>query len=290
MYLIYFFHSNIIFFYFVVGIVGLVVGSFLNVVIHRIPKMMERDWKQECRRILDVKNEDEPVEKYNLILPRSACPHCNHKISALENIPVISYLILGGKCSECNNQISIRYPAVEISTSILSLIIAATFGVTIQFILAIVLTWTLIAQTMIDYDCQLLPDDITMPILWLGIIANMFGTFTDIYSSLLGAIFGYLILWIVYMVFKIVTGKEGMGYGDFKLLAMLGAWLGWQMLPLIIILSSIAGALVGLGLIFFYNHSQSKPIPFGPYLAIAGWIALIYGNELTTLYYNWAVA
>ncbi len=290
MYLIYFFHSNIIFFYFVVGIVGLVVGSFLNVVIHRIPKMMERDWKQECRRILDVKNEDEPVEKYNLILPRSACPHCNHKISALENIPVISYLILGGKCSECNNQISIRYPAVEISTSILSLVIVATFGVTMQFILAIVLTWTLIAQTMIDYDCQLLPDDITMPILWLGIIANMFGTFTDIYSSLLGAIFGYLILWIVYMVFKIVTGKEGMGYGDFKLLAMLGAWLGWQMLPLIIILSSIAGALVGLGLIFFYNHSQSKPIPFGPYLAIAGWIALIYGNELTTLYYNWAVA
>ena len=284
MYLIYFFHSNIIFFYFVVGIIGLLVGSFLNVVIHRIPKMMERDWKQECRRILEVNNEDAPVEKYNLILPRSACPHCNHKISALENIPVISYLLLGGKCSECSNPISIRYPAIEVSTSILSLVIAITFGVSIQFILAVIFTWALIAQTMIDYDCQLLPDDITLPILWLGIIANMFGVFTDIYSSLLGAIFGYLILWTVYMVFKIVTGKEGMGYGDFKLLAALGAWLGWQMLPLVILLSSIVGALVGIFMIVLGGKDRNVQIPFGPFLAAAGWIALMWGDKIISGY------
>ena len=288
MYFIYFLHSNIAFFYFLVGILGLLVGSFINVIIYKIPKMMERDWRQECCRILDITNENEPVDKYNLISSRSACLHCGHKISALENIPIFSYLVLGGQCSGCKNPISIRYPAVEISSCILSITAAATFGVSIQCMLAIVFTWTLIALTMIDYDCQLLPDDITLPVLWLGIIVNIFGTFTDIYSSLFGAIFGYMILWILCMMFKIVTGKESIGYGDFKLLAMLGAWLGWQMLPLIIILSSITGTLVGLGLIFLYNHAQEKPIPFGPYLAIAGWIALIYGNELNTLYYNWA--
>ncbi len=273
-------------FYITAGLAGLLVGSFLNVVIYRLPIMMEREWRAECNQFLNINTADIPAEKFNLVSPGSTCPHCHHKISPLENIPVISFLVLGGKCRECKNTISLRYPLIEILTCVLTLIVAIHFGVTIQAILAILLTWSLIVLTAIDYDHQLLPDSITLPFLWLGILSNILGIYTDIYSSLFGAIAGYLVLWSVYISFKIVTGKEGMGYGDFKLLAMLGAWLGWQSLPLIIIVSSMLGSVVGLGLIIFGGHNKSQPIPFGPYLAVAGWIALLYGNELTRMYYN----
>jgi leader peptidase (prepilin peptidase)/N-methyltransferase len=229
------------------------------------------------------------TETYNLVLPRSACPHCGHKISALENIPVVSFALLGGKCRSCSQRISWRYPSIELASSLLALAVAMHFGPTLQALAAVGLTWSLLALTMIDYDHQLLPDSITLPFLWLGIICNIFGMFTTVYASLFGAIFGYLVLWIVYISFKLLTGKEGMGYGDFKLLAMLGAWLGWQMLPLIIIVSSVLGALVGISLILFRSHGRGQPIPFGPYLAAAGWIALLYGNELNGLYLEWAM-
>jgi len=276
-------------FYMLVAIISLLVGSFLNVVIYRLPIMMEREWRSECSAFLQISEPDAIPEPYNLVLPRSACPHCHHKITAFENIPVISYLLLGGKCKGCASRISLRYPLVEIMTSILSVIVAIHLGATIQTLFAILFTWSLIVLTLIDYDHQLLPDNITLPFLWLGIICNIFGIFTDINSSVLGAIFGYLVLWTVYITFKLVTGKEGMGHGDFKLLAMLGAWLGWQYLPLIIIISSMLGAVIGIGLIIFKAHEKSQPIPFGPYLAFAGWIALLYGNHLIALYYNWAI-
>ena len=282
--------TNPVFFYTVIGISGLLAGSFLNVVIYRLPKMMEREWRDECSLFLGVDRGEQSDEKFNLLLPRSTCPHCGHQISALENIPIASFVLLGGKCKECQGKISWRYPFIEAASCILALIIAIHFGATIQTIFAIFFTWALIALTVIDYDHQLLPDNITLPLLWLGIICNMFGIFTDIYSSLFGAIFGYLVLWTVYVSFKLVTGKEGMGHGDFKLLAMLGAWLGWQMLPLIIILSSLMGSVVGGGLILFRAHNKSQPIPFGPYLALAGWTALLFGNQLTGLYFNWAVS
>jgi len=276
------------FFYILVGIFSLLVGSFLNVVIYRLPRMMEQEWRNECSQYLQISQPDADQEPFNLLLPRSACPHCGHKITALENIPVISYILLGGKCKDCKNPISWRYPLVEIATCVLSVTVAVYFGATIQTLFAILLTWTLIVLTLIDYDHQLLPDSITLPVLWLGIICNLFGIFTDINSSVLGAIFGYLILWTVYITFKLVTGKEGMGHGDFKLLAMLGAWLGWQYLPLIIIISSMLGAIIGIALILFKSHGKNQPIPFGPYLALAGWVALLYGNQLIGIYYNWA--
>jgi leader peptidase (prepilin peptidase)/N-methyltransferase len=281
--------TNPAFFYVIIGITGLLVGSFLNVVIYRLPIMMEREWRAECSQLMKVATGDASVEKFNLILPRSACPSCGHKISALENIPIISFVLLGGRCRGCKNRISWRYPLIEATSCVLVLVIAFYFGPGIKTMAAILFTWALIALTMIDYDHQLLPDTITLPFLWLGILCNMFGMFTDVYSSLFGAIFGYLILWGVYIVFKLVTGKEGMGRGDFKLLAMLGAWLGWQMLPFIIIVSSILGSVVGVGLILFKAHNRSQPIPFGPYLALAGWLALLYGRQLTNLYYNWAL-
>lgn len=279
--------SNPELYYVIAGMTGLLVGSFLNVVVYRLPVMMEREWRAECSQFLGIKTGFMPTEeKFNLVYPGSACPHCRHKISPIENVPVISFLVLGGKCRECKNAISIRYPVIEIITCILTLIVAVHFGVTVQAILAVLLSWSLIVLTAIDYDHQLLPDSITLPLLWIGILSNMSGIFTDIYSSLYGAIAGYLVLWSVYFTFKIVTGKEGMGHGDFKLLAMLGAWLGWQSLPLIIIVSSLLGSVVGLSLIIFRGHNKSQPIPFGPYLALAGWISLLYGNELTRMYYN----
>lgn len=277
-----------VFFYTTIAVTGLLTGSFLNVVIYRLPKMMEREWRTECSQLLDRESSEIQKPAYNLLIPRSACPHCGHKISALENIPVASFIFLGGKCRECGSPISWRYPAVELISCISALGIALTFGFTIQSVLGIILTWALIVLTVIDFDHQLLPDNITLPFLWLGIIVNMFGIFTDVYSSLLGAIFGYMVLWIVYICFKLLTGKEGMGHGDFKLLAMLGAWLGWQYLPLIIIISSLSGSIVGLGLILFRSHGKSQPIPFGPYLALGGWISLMFGYDLITLYLSWA--
>jgi leader peptidase (prepilin peptidase)/N-methyltransferase len=280
------FLSNPEFFYIAAGITGLLVGSFLNVVIYRLPVMMEREWRAECNQFLGNTGATPVEPPFNLVVPGSACPKCGHKIGPLENIPVASYLMLGGKCRSCKTPISMRYPLVEILAGILTLIIAIHYGVGIKALMAAILTWSLIVLTMIDYDHQLLPDSITLPMLWLGIICNMFGLYTNIHASLAGAIAGYLVLWTVYICFKLITGKVGMGHGDFKLLAMLGAWAGWQSLPVIIIVSSLLGSLIGIGLILFSGHKKSQPIPFGPYLALAGWLAMLYGPELTRTYYK----
>lgn len=258
------------------------VGSFLNVVIHRLPKMMELGWQQQCAELRG----EEPAEtpRYNLVVPRSACPHCNHAIGALENIPVISYLLLRGKCKGCGAAISPRYPIIEIISGVLSAYAAWHFGFGWAAAGALLLVWALLALTAIDFDTQLLPDDITLTLLWIGLLLNSFGTYTNLHSAVLGAIFGYLSLWSVYWLFKLATGKEGMGYGDFKLLAALGAWLGWQMLPLIILSSSLVGAVVGITLIVATKHGRNIPIPFGPYLAGGGLIALFWGQTLTQNY------
>jgi len=260
------------------GIVGLMVGSFLNVVIHRLPKMMEREWKAQCDELSG--NEPEPVARFNLLVPGSACPNCGHKIGPLENIPVLSYLLLRGKCRGCGTPISPRYPIVEALSGALSAYAAWHLGFGAAGFGALLLIWALIALTFIDVDTQLLPDAITMPLLWLGLLFNLASTFTDLRSAVIGAVGGYLALWSVYWLFKLVTGKEGMGYGDFKLLGALGAWFGWQMLPLIILLSSVVGAVVGVALIVAARHGRNVPIPFGPYLAGGGLIALLWGPAL----------
>ena len=264
-------------------VLGLLVGSFLNVVVYRLPKMMIRDWKIQSREMLDLPAEPQP-ETFNLILPHSRCPHCSHKIRAWENIPVVSYLFLGGKCSQCKAPISKRYPLVELACGLLSAFIAWHFGFGWQAGAMLVLTWGLLAMSLIDADHQLLPDAIVLPLLWLGLIVNAFGLFTSLTDALWGAVAGYLVLWCVFWLFKLITGKEGMGYGDFKLLAMLGAWGGWQILPLTILLSSIVGAVLGLILLRLRNVETNTPIPFGPYLALAGWIALLWGDQITTSY------
>ncbi len=269
---------------------GLMVGSFLNVVIHRLPIMMERDWKAQCLEFLGDKIVVKDVEsagsdtKYNLVVPRSACPSCAHRITALENIPVLSYLFLGGKCSACKTKISVRYPLVEALTGILTGFLAWRFGVTWTAAFAIIYLWALIALTFIDADTTLLPDDITLPLLWLGLLVNIGGMFVDISSATLGAIGGYLVLWSVYWAFKLLTGKEGMGYGDFKLLAAIGAWLGWQMLPLVILLSAAVGTVVGIAGIVLKGRDKGAKLPFGPYLAAAGFIALLWGRQLNAWY------
>ena len=276
-------------------ILGLMVGSFLNVVIHRLPKMMELGWRQQCAELSQsdadhspspaiAEGEPAPHTPYNLIVPPSACPHCNHAISAWENIPVISYLLLRGKCKACDAVISPRYPIIEAISGILCAFAAAHFGFGLAAASALLLIWALLVLTAIDFDTQLLPDDITLPLLWAGLLFNLNGVFTDLHSAVLGTVIGYLALWSVYWLFKLTTGKEGMGYGDFKLLAALGAWLGWQMLPLIILLSSLVGAVVGLTLIVVLKHGRNIPIPFGPYLAGGGLIALFWGPMLTQKY------
>ncbi len=271
-----------IFFIVLCGITGLLVGSFLNVVIHRLPKMLEREWHVQCAEL----NGNEPINvpPYNLFMPHSACPHCGHKISALENIPVISYLLLRGKCKDCSAHISARYPIVETVCGLLSAYVAWHFGFGLAALAALLFIWMLLALTCIDLDTQLLPDDITLPLLWLGLLFNLSATFIDINSAVVGAITGYLTLWSIYWLFKLATGKEGMGYGDFKLLAAIGAWLGWQMLPLVIMLSSIVGAVVGIALIIAVRLGRNVPIPFGPYLAGGGVIALFWGQTLTQGY------
>ena len=272
-------------------VLGLLVGSFLNVVIYRLPKMMERDWQQQCSEFLandsnisTLPETNEKQESFNLMVPASRCPSCGHKIRSWENIPVISYAFLGGKCSSCKTTISIRYPIIELATGILSVVAIAYVGVSWNGLAALLLTWSLIALTMIDLDTYLLPDDITLPLLWLGLIINSFGMFTDLPSALWGAVAGYMSLWMVYQLFKLVTGKEGMGFGDFKLLAALGAWMGWQMLPQIILLSSLVGAVIGITMIVVRGRDKNIPIPFGPYLAIAGWIAFIWGDTINQTY------
>ncbi len=267
---------------------GLLVGSFLNVVIYRLPKMMEADWRQQCIEFLHPvqaeKATAKPSPKYNLVVPRSSCPVCSHKITSLENIPLLSYAALRGKCSGCNTAISARYPMVEALTGTLTGFIAWHFGVTGAAMFAIIFVWALIALTFIDADTTLLPDDITLPLLWLGLLVNAGGMFTSLTSAVLGAAAGYLVLWSVYWGFKLATGKDGMGYGDFKLLAAIGAWLGWQMLPLVILLSAVVGTVIGIAGIIIQGRDKGAKLPFGPYLAVAGLIALIWGAPLTAWY------
>ncbi len=270
------------------AILGLLVGSFLNVVIHRLPKMMENEWRSQCLTLLEPNTEQKVATPFNLASPASRCPHCNHKIRAWENIPLISYLLLRGKCSSCQNPIAIRYPIIELVCAMMTAIVAWHFGAGWQALAAMVFSWSLIALTMIDFDHQLLPDNITLPLLWLGLLISLAGVFVDSHASLIGAAAGYLVLWSVYWLFKLLTGKEGMGYGDFKLLAVLGAWMGWQLLPVIILLSSIVGAVVGITLILTRGRDRNIPIPFGPYLAAAGWITLIWGAEINQAYLEFA--
>ena len=268
----------------VMGMLGLMVGSFLNVVIHRLPIMLERGWRTECEAMFGDGTAAAGGEPFNLVVPRSRCPQCKAPITALQNIPVLSYVLLGGRCAHCRSAISPRYPAVELVTGIATAAVAWHFGFSGAAACGAALTWMLIALAVIDFDTQLLPDAITLPGLWLGILANCFGVFTTLQAAVVGAMAGYASLWCVYWAFKLATGKEGMGYGDFKLLAMIGAWLGWQVLPIVIVLSSMVGAAIGLGLIAFSGHERGKPIPFGPFLAIAGWIALLFGPAILRFY------
>ncbi len=263
-------------------VLGLLVGSFLNVVIYRLPKMLQAGWREQCCELL----EQEPPEpkRFNLVTPNSTCPHCGHGIKPWENIPVISYVIQRGKCTACKGKISARYPIIELVTGLLSLFIIHRFGVTWAGGAALVLTWSLIALTVIDFDTQLLPDAITLPLLWLGLIVNHLGGFVPLEDALWGAIAGYLSLWLIYWGVKLLTGKEGMGYGDFKLLGALGAWLGWQMLPVVVLLSSFVGAAIGIGMMLVLGRDKNIPMPFGPYLAIAGWLALIWGDQMIQQY------
>jgi len=277
-----------------IGFLGLVVGSFLNVVIYRLPVMMQREWHTHCAE-LSAESSDttspaagEVEERFNLSTPRSRCPHCGHQITALENIPIFSYLWLRGRCSDCSASISLRYPTIEAVTALLSIAIAWHFGFSWQALTGLVFTWALIALTMIDFDHQLLPDSITLPLLWLGLLLSLWEFTVDSPTAIIGAVAGYLSLWAVYWAFKLITGKDGMGYGDFKLLAVLGAWMGWQMLPVIILLSSLVGAAVGISLILLRGRDRNIPIPFGPYLAAAGWIALLWGHDITQAYLQYS--
>ena len=271
----------------IVFILGLLIGSFLNVVIYRLPIMMEREWRLQAEALLGTSTSPQHPPPYNLIVPRSACPQCSTQLKAIENIPLISWLILKGRCARCSATISVRYPLIEFATAVLSGVVAWQFGFSLHTAAALLLTWVLIVLSSIDFEHQLLPDTLTLPLLWIGLTLSLLNgqvipTSTD--SALIGALAGYLSLWLVYQLFKLTTGKEGMGYGDFKLLAALGAWLGWQYLPLIILLSACVGATVGIGLIVFGGRDRHIPIPFGPYLAAAGWIALLWGEQIVSAY------
>ncbi|MFT5895233.1 MAG: leader peptidase (prepilin peptidase)/N-methyltransferase [bacterium] len=287
--------QNATFFYGVVAIVSLLVGSFLNVVIYRLPIMMERAWREGIEEldqslISDETDSDKKADAtdspFNLAVPRSRCPSCGHEISALQNIPVISYIVLGGKCGNCKTPISLRYPIIEVVTMMLSLIVAWQFGPTPQALLGIVATWFLVSMTMIDFDHQLLPDTLTLPLMWIGLLAALIPVFADIREAVIGAAAGYMILWSVYQLFRLVTGKEGMGFGDFKLLAAIGAILGWQALPVVILLSSLVGAFVGISIVAVTGRDKNIPIPFGPFLATAGWIAMLWGESLSGWYFG----
>lgn len=263
-------------------ILGLMIGSFLNVVIYRLPIIMQREWASQCA---ELRGEEEvALAPFSLSRPRSACPSCSHPISAMENIPLLSYIFLRGRCAQCATPISLRYPLIETLSGLLSGFVAWHFGYGATAFFALIFCWALIALTFIDLDTQLLPDSITQPLLWLGLLINISATYTPLESALTGAVAGYLTLWSVYWLFKLTTGKEGMGYGDFKLLAAIGAWFGWQMLPLVILLSSVVGAFVGIALIVFAKHGRNTPIPFGPYLAGGGVIALFWGQRITEAY------
>ena len=274
-------------------VLGLLVGSFLNVVIYRLPLMLERSWKQECRAVLQEEQpgqeqDEQETPAFNLVTPASSCPQCGHKIRPWENIPLISYLFLKGRCSGCQTSIPLRYPIIELTAGLLALVSALTYGPGITSLMVCLLCWLLLAMTVIDIDHQLLPDSMTLSLMWLGLLANASGMFTTLESAVYGAVAGYLSLWSVYWLFKLLTGKEGMGYGDFKLLAALGAWMGWQFLPLIILLSSLVGAAVGISMVIVKGRDKNIPIPFGPYLAAAGLIALFQGEQLIASYLQFA--
>jgi leader peptidase (prepilin peptidase)/N-methyltransferase len=271
---------------------ALVIGSFLNVVIHRVPLMMEREWREQCAELQETEPEQAlPTGTFNLITPNSRCPGCGNPIRAWQNVPILSYLMLGGRCASCKQSISVRYPLVELLTGLLVALCAWRFGIGWEALMAIILTFALIPISIIDAETQLIPDSIVLPLIWLGLGMTLFHPvagsetlFIAPKDAIVGAIAGYLSLWSVYQLFKIITGKEGMGYGDFKLLAALGAWLGWQQLPLIILMSAIVGAIVGLSMMAFRNHDRSVPIPFGPYLAAAGWITMLWGETIQRTY------
>jgi len=271
---------------------ALVIGSFLNVVIHRLPLMMERDWREQCAELANTPPDRElPQGRFDLVAPRSRCPSCGHLIAAWQNIPVISYMLLGGRCGHCKTAISARYPIVELLTAILAALCAWRFGVTWEAAMAIVMTVALVPVALIDADTQLIPDNIVLPLLWIGLAMTLWHPmaasnvlFIAPKDAIVGAIAGYLSLWSIYQLFKLITGKEGMGYGDFKLLAALGAWLGWQQLPMIVLMSAVVGALVGIGLMLFRRHDRHVPIPFGPYLAAAGWITMLWGDRIKAAY------
>lgn len=273
----------------------LVVGSFLNVVIYRLPVMMERDWREQCRELSETPAAELPEGRFDLVMPRSRCRACGTQITALQNIPVLSYLALGGKCAQCKEPISPRYPIVEATTGTLAAIVAWHFGFGWEALMAVVLTLFLVPITIIDFDHQLIPDTIVLPLMWIGLAMSLFNPlpgaevlFISSSNAIIGAIAGYLSLWSVYQLFKLVTGKEGMGYGDFKLLAALGAWLGWQQLPVIIMMSAVVGAIIGVLLIVFRGRDRQIPIPFGPYLAAAGWISMLWGEQIKNLYFDLA--
>lgn len=268
-----------------VFILGLCVGSFLNVVIYRLPVIMQSEWRSDCLVFLEQPAEPEK-EKFNLLVPRSRCGNCGHAISAIENIPVLSYLVLLGKCAECKTPISIQYPMVELFTALVSLVVGWHFGVSLQALAALLFTWCLIAASGIDIGHKILPDNITLPLLWLGLLLGLFNVFVDLETSVIGAICGYLSLWSVFIVFKLITGKEGMGHGDFKLLAMLGAWTGWKMLFVIVLTSSLVGTVVGITMILLKKTDRATQIPFGPYLAAAGWLALLWGPGMLNFYFS----
>ncbi|MBQ4798510.1 prepilin peptidase [Pseudoalteromonas sp. MMG006] len=284
--------SQLWFYLTTVGLISLCVGSFLNVVIYRLPLMMQREWQSECRLLLEDEltankpKQTQTYEPFNLVKPNSTCPKCKMAIKPWQNIPIISWLLLKGKCANCSNSISVRYPAVEAITAILSLIIAYSFGATEQALLYIFITWILVALTFIDIDHMLLPDQLTLPLVWLALIAAVAGITITPSDAIMGAAFGYLSLWSVFWLFKLLTGKEGMGYGDFKLLAVFGALLGWQSLLTIILLSSVVGAIIGIALLSIQGKDKATPIPFGPYLAIAGWITLLWGSQIQNMYFN----
>lgn len=260
------------------GVFGLMIGSFLNVVIHRVPKMLEREWREQCAWLQGQVPEE--TARYNLLVPASACPQCGHQIRWYENIPVVSWVVLRGRCSECATAISSRYPLVELLTGVLFLFAAGQWGVTPNILWIWLLLAALIALTFIDFDTQLLPDNLTIPLIWSGLLANLWGLFVPLEEALVGAVAGYLSLWSVYHLFRLLTGKEGMGFGDFKLLAALGAWMGWKMLLPIVLVASMAGAVVGISLILLKGQARSKPIPFGPWLALGGLVALFFGKDL----------
>lgn len=274
-------------------IFSLMIGSFLNVVIFRLPKMLEQGWKKECREFLadelakPIKDNDANEATITLSKPSSTCPSCQHKIRFYENIPVLSWLLLRGKCSQCHSKISLRYPLVELSTALLSVVIATHYGVTLTTLFLLVLTWGLVCLTLIDFDHMLLPDQITLPLLWLGLLVNINGAIVPLSDSVIGAVAGYMSLFSIFWLFKLITGKEGMGHGDFKLVAVFGAWIGWQLLPLLILMASAVGAIIGISMMLFKNHQREQVIPFGPYLAIAGWITLLWGNGIWSWYLSY---